>query len=101
MPPESLQTPIYFKLAYFSYFLRYCKDTIFEMNFLFVIFNSETFCENLHESLHHFFIKTGVIDCHNFNEVFAGFIKVIEKAIDLHAPFKKLSRKERKLRLKP
>ena len=64
-------------------------------------FNSETFCENLHESIHNFFITTGVINCHNFNEVFAGFIKVIEKVIDLHAPFTKLSRKERKLRLKP
>ena len=58
-------------------------------------FNSETFCENLHESIHNFFITTGVINCHNFNEVFAGFTKVIEKVIDPHAPFKKLSRKKR------
>ena len=64
-------------------------------------FNSKTFCENLHESIHNLFITTGAINCHNFNEVFAGFIKVIEKVIDLYAPFKKLSRKERKLRLKP
>ena len=56
-------------------------------------FHNKIFCENLHESLHNFFIKTGVVNCHNFNEFFAGFIKIIEKAIDLHASFKKLSRK--------
>ena len=64
-------------------------------------FNSETFCENLHESLHNFLIKSGAINSHNFNEVCTGFIKVIEKTIDLqHAPLKKWYGKEHKLRLK-
>ena len=42
-------------------------------------FNSETFCENLHESIHNFFITTGVIDCHNCNEVLQVLLKSLKK----------------------
>ena len=42
-------------------------------------FNSETFCENLHESIHNFFITTGVINCHKCNEVLQVLLKSLKK----------------------
>ena len=36
-----------------------------------------------------------------FNQLFFDFIKVIENTIEIHAPLKKLSRKQRKLQAKP
>lgn len=75
------------------------QQIVFQRNLL--NFNREKFCEKLQHSLLDFFHSLNVINPINFNIVFGDFIDIIAKTIDLHAPNRKLSRKERKLKSKP
>ena len=62
-------------------------------------FNSDIFCHHLHEPLCEFFKNNCDVNPTNFNSLLSDFINIIKSLIDFHAPHKKLSRKQ--LKLKP
>ena len=64
-------------------------------------FNVENFCEDLHKSILNFFPQDNAINLNNLNMIFNNFINIVKTAIDYYAPLKKLSRRQRKLQLKP
>ena len=64
-------------------------------------FNAENFCEDLHKSMQIFFPQDNAINSNNLNKIFSDFIKIVKTAIDNYAPLIKLSRRQRKLKLKP
>ena len=64
-------------------------------------FNAENFCEDLHKSIINFFPQDNAINPNNLNMIFNNFINIVKTAIDNYAPLKKLSRRQRKLKLKP
>ena len=64
-------------------------------------FNKNAYCDDLHKSLYNFFLINNNFNHDNFNKLFSDFIEIIKSAIDHHAPFKKLSRRQRKLKQKP
>ena len=64
-------------------------------------FNKNAYCDDLHKSLYNFFLINNNFNHDNFNQLFSDFIEIIKSAIDHHAPFKKLSRRQRKLKQKP
>ena len=64
-------------------------------------FNAENFCEDLHKLILNFFPQDNAINPNNLNMIFNNFINIFKTAIDNYAPLKKLSRRQRKLKLKP
>ena len=64
-------------------------------------FNAENFCEGLHKPILNFFPQDNAINPNNLNMIFNNFIKIVKTAIDNYAPPKTLSRRQRKLKLKP
>ena len=64
-------------------------------------FNAENFCEDLHKSILNFFLQDNAINPNNLNMIFNNFINIVKTAIDNYAPLQKLSRRQRKLKLKP
>ena len=59
------------------------------------------YCNDLHKSLYNFFLINNNFNHDIFNQLFSDFIEIIKSAIDHHAPFKKLSRRQRILKQKP
>ena len=72
---------------------------IYQCNF--TKFKSEKFCESLHNAVSSFFSNKFAINSENFNYVFSEFVKIITNAINEHAPLKKLSRAQQRLKMKP
>ena len=64
-------------------------------------FNSSEFCDDLHDALSAFFHQNKELNDYNFNRRFRDFIEIVKSKIDKHAPLKKLTRKQRKLKCKP
>ena len=64
-------------------------------------FNSEEFCCQLESNLQAFNLQIYSATRDNFNQLFAEFVALIENTIEIHAPLKKLSRKQQKLQSKP
>ena len=64
-------------------------------------FNAENFCKDLHKSILNFFPQDNAINPNDLNMIFNNFINIVKTAIDNYAPLKKLSRRQRKLKLKP
>ena len=64
-------------------------------------FNAENFCEDLHKSIQNFFPQDNAINPNNLNMIFSDFIKIVKTAIANYAALIKLSRRQRKLKLKP
>lgn len=64
-------------------------------------FDTEAYCDNLNDLLLNFFQRNYDINSCNFDNLFAEFVEIVKRTIDFHAPVKKLSRKQRKLKLKP
>ena len=64
-------------------------------------FNAENFCEDLPKSILIFFPQDNAINPNNLNIISNNFINIVKTAIDNYAPLKKLSRRQRKLKLKP
>ena len=64
-------------------------------------FNSSEFCDDLRDALFAFFHQNKEINDYNFNHRFRDFIEIVKSNIDKHAPLKKLSRKQRKLKCEP
>ena len=75
------------------------NDPIFQRDL--IDFNSDIFCHHLHESLCEFFKNNCDVNPSHFNNLFGDCINIIKSIIDFHAPLKKLSRKQLKLKLKP
>ena len=75
------------------------KKPIFQRDL--IDFDSDTFCHHLHESLCEFFNNNCDVNPSNFNNLFSDCINIIKSIINFHAPLKKLSRKQLKLKLKP
>ena len=46
-------------------------------------------------------IETRDLDCDKVNDSFSGFVNLLRSIIDDHAPLKRLSRRQQKLRSKP
>ena len=59
------------------------------------------FCDDLHDALSAFFHQNKELNDYNFNHRFRDFIEIVKSKIDKHAPLKKLTRKQRKLKCKP
>ena len=64
-------------------------------------FNSEEFCRQLELNLQAFNPQIYCATPDNFNHLFAEFVALIQNTIEIHAPLKKLSRKQQKLQSKP
>jgi len=64
-------------------------------------FNPEVFCDDLNVTLKSYFQNIPAFTQSNFNDIFENFTNLITKVIDVHAPLKKYSRKQRKLLNKP
>ena len=63
--------------------------------------NSELFCEDLASNLSIYFEKLPALNTGNHNTIFDGFSQTILSTIDIHAPKKKLSRRQERLQNKP
>ena len=63
--------------------------------------NSELFCEDLTTNLSLYFEKLPALNNGNYNKIFDGFSQTIPSTIDIHAPKKKLSRRQQRLQNKP
>ena len=64
-------------------------------------FNCQTFCDDSDNAITNFFRINNDIKKNNFSNLFSVFIKVVQDIINFHAPYKKLWRKQVKLKLKP
>ena len=64
-------------------------------------FDSDTFNEDLNQTLANYFSSVPDLTRNNFNEIFNEFYRLISKTISQHAPLKRYSRKQRKLLKKP
>ena len=71
------------------------NQMVFRRDFL--NFNAEDFCDDLHNALVIFFHLNQNINEH----LVCDFIEIVKSKIDNHAPLKKLSREQRRLKLKP
>ena len=64
-------------------------------------FNSEDFCDDVQSKFFAYIIKMPNLDSDNVNDSFNGFVNLLRSIIDDHAPLKRLSRRQQKLRSKP
>ena len=64
-------------------------------------FNQNDFCEHLHNKFCSLFQDKNEINAENFNVIFSRFLCIINRAINIFAPLKKLSRSQRRLKMKP
>ena len=64
-------------------------------------FNSDMFCEDLDIKLFDLVNNQFPLNKLNFDYVFDQFVETIAKTIDLHAPLKRLTRKQQKVSKKP
>ena len=64
-------------------------------------FNSENFNDDLFSKIKNFVPKFNTVTGKNISDLFEQFYSLITKTIDTHAPLKKLSRKQRRLKSKP
>ena len=64
-------------------------------------FNQNDFCEHLHNKFCSLFQDKNEINAENFNVIFSRFLCIINKAINIFAPLEKLSRSQRRLKMKP
>ena len=60
-------------------------------------FDSDTFNEDLHQTLANYFSSVPDLTLNNFNEIFNEFYRLISKTISQHAPLKRCLRRQRKL----
>ena len=67
----------------------------------FAKFNSDSFDNDLQKRINRFMPKILTISENNVDDIFNEFYLLITSTIDTHAPLKKLSRKQRRLRSKP
>ena len=65
------------------------------------MFTSDDFCNHLNTEINSFFLTITYIDGNNFNDIFNQFLQLLTNAITLHAPMRKLTRKQQKLINKP
>lgn len=64
-------------------------------------FNTDAYCDDLKNSLNELMLNQSLPNPENFDTCFDDFVSAIKETIDNHAPLKRLSRKEQKLKSKP
>ena len=64
-------------------------------------FNQNDFCEHLHNKFCLLFQDKTEINAENFNVIFSRFLCIINRAINIFASLEKLSRSQRRLKMKP
>ena len=64
-------------------------------------FDSKNFLEQLSTNLQLLNEEISEVTSQNFHSIFSNFVATVEKTIELNAPLKKLSRKQRKFEAKP
>ena len=62
-------------------------------------FNCQTFCDGLDIAIENFFQSNNDINSNNLSKLFSNFVKVFQDTINFHALYKKLPRKQVKLKL--
>ena len=75
------------------------SQAVYQHNF--ANFKPDEFCTDLYDQLSSFLELHDSLHIDNFNHVFNKFIVTITHAINKHAPLVKLTRSQRKLKLKP
>ena len=63
--------------------------------------NSKNFNEDIFSKIENFVPKLNIVTGKNFNDLLEQLYSLITKILDTHAPLKKLSRKQRRLKSKP
>ena len=107
---KSTNTPDIIKTDLTEHYPKFCfidavtssnktNQMVFRRDFL--NFKADDFCDGLHNALATFFHRNQDINDNNFNNLFWGLIEIVKSKIDIHAPLKKLSRKQHKLKRKP
>ena len=64
-------------------------------------FDAELYCDELSSAITIFLSNVNELTEANFDKNFDAFTSLIQKVIDKHAPLKQLSRKQKKLKIKP
>ena len=64
-------------------------------------FDAELYCDELSSAITTFLSNVNELTEANFDKNFNAFTSLIQKVIDKHAPLKQLSRKQKKLKIKP
>ena len=64
-------------------------------------FDSDTFNEDLNQTLANHFPSVPDLTLNNFNKIFNEFYRLISKTINQHAPLKRYTRRQKKLLKKP
>ena len=67
----------------------------------FSMFNADDFRNHLSTEINSFFLTISYIDGNNFDDIFNQFLQLLTNATTLHAPIRKLTRKQKKLKNKP
>ena len=63
----------------------------------FSMFNADDFCNHLNNEIKSFFLTISYVDGNNFDAIFHQFLQLLPNSITLHAPMRKLTRKQQKL----
>ena len=63
----------------------------------FSMFNADDFCNHLNNEINSFFLTISYVDGYNFDAIFHQFLQLLPNSITLHAPMRKLTRKQQKL----
>ena len=74
-------------------------QSIYQRNFS--KFDQNDFCEHLHNKFCSLFQDKNEINAENFNVIFGRFLCIINRTINIFAPLEKLSRSQRRLKMKP
>ena len=93
-----------------DHYVTYCSitghTTRLQRNMYYTIrdksnFNTELYCDEMCDTVNRFVSTLEEITETNFDNCFNDFVATIQKVIDKHAPVKKISRKQQKLKSKP
>ena len=61
-------------------------------------FDVGRYCTDLNDSIFNFMLDSEEITETNFDDTFEAFVSIIQHTIDKHAPLKRMSRKQKKLK---
>ena len=64
-------------------------------------FDADKYCTDLNNSIFNFMLDSKEITETNFDDSFEAFVSIVLHTIDKHAPLKRMSRKQKKIKRKP
>ena len=64
-------------------------------------FDADRYCTDLNDSIFNFMLDSEEITETNFDDSFEAFVSIIQHTIEKHAPLKRMSRKQKKIKRKP